>query len=104
MTVHQLAAKIAEFVTYLRNLTDLLDPGRGWYGEFCRRDPEGMRACLDGAEIPPWDVVESPLQDLAAERGTGFAEHESVRAAALYSASAAAHAARGGLRPAGRCP
>ncbi|MET8330349.1 hypothetical protein [Streptomyces sp. NPDC005181] len=100
MTVHQLAGEVAEFAQYLRNLTALLDPGRGWYGVFCRRDPAGMRACLDGAEIPPWDVVESLLQDLAGERGTGFAERESVRAAALYSASAAAHDRRPGGRQA----
>ncbi|MGW6094847.1 hypothetical protein ACWFRK_10775 [Streptomyces sp. NPDC055157] len=100
MTVHQLAGEVAEFAQYLRNLTALLDPGRGWYGVFCRRDPAGMRACLDGAEIPPWDVVESLLQDLAGARGTGFAERESVRAAALYSASAAAHDRRPGGRQA----
>jgi hypothetical protein len=100
MTEHQRAAEVTEFATYLRSLTALLDPGRGWYGVFCRRDPEGMRTCLDGAEIPPWDVVESLLQDLAAERGTGFAERESVRAAALYSASAAAHDRRPGGRQA----
>ncbi|MFJ7946335.1 hypothetical protein ACIQ6K_22190 [Streptomyces sp. NPDC096354] len=100
MTVHQLAGEVAEFAQYLRNLTALLDPGRGWYGVFCRRDPAGLRACLDGAEIPPWDVVESLLQDLAGERGAAFAAHESVRAAALYSASAAAHDRRPGGRQA----
>ncbi|WP_392673725.1 hypothetical protein [Streptomyces sp. LN785] len=100
MTVHQRVGEVAEFAQYLQNLAALLDPGRGWYGVFCRRDPEGVRACLDGAEIPPWDVVESLLQDLAAERGTGFAERESVRAAALYSASAAAHDRRPGGRQA----
>ncbi|MEK8145617.1 hypothetical protein NKH18_42770 [Streptomyces sp. M10(2022)] len=57
-----------------------------------------MRACLDGAEVPPWDVVESLLQDLAAVRGTGFAERESVRAAALYFASATAYDRRPGGR------
>ncbi|MET7855766.1 hypothetical protein ABZS81_00770 [Streptomyces sp. NPDC005318] len=100
MTVHQLAGEVVEFAQYLRNLTALLDPGRGWYGVFCRRDPAGMRACLDGAEIPPWDVVVSLLQDLAGEHGTEFAERESVRAAALYSASAAAHDRRPGGRQA----
>lgn len=59
-----------------------------------------MRACLDGAEIPPWDVVESLLQDLVGERGAAFAARESVRAAALYSASAAAHDRRPGGRQA----
>ncbi|MGP3637034.1 hypothetical protein ACTU45_27440, partial [Streptomyces sp. 24-1644] len=98
MTVQQPAVEVATFAHYLRDLTALLDPGRGWYGVFSRRDPEGMRACFDGAEVPPWDVVESLLQDLVVARGTAFAEHESVRAAALYSASATAHDRRPGGR------
>ncbi|MFD7716450.1 hypothetical protein [Streptomyces sp. NPDC059814] len=89
---------ISEFARYLRYLTQLLDPARGWYGVFHRRDPEGMRACLEGAEIPPWDVMESLLSDLATARGTVFAELESVRAAELYAASAAAHDRRPGGR------
>ncbi|MFF1503796.1 hypothetical protein ACFVZR_28920 [Streptomyces sp. NPDC058316] len=74
----------------------LLDPGSGWYGVFCRSDPAGMRACLDGAEIPPWDVMESLFEDLVAVRGAAFAQHESVRAAELYSVSVAAHDRRPG--------
>ncbi|MGW8886134.1 hypothetical protein [Streptomyces sp. NPDC055749] len=100
MTVHQPAVEVSTFAHYLRDLTALLDPGRGWYGVFSRRDPDGMRSCLEGAEVPPWDVVESLLQDLAVARGTAFAEHESVRAAALYSASATAHDRRPGGRQA----
>ncbi|MCX4768722.1 hypothetical protein [Streptomyces sp. NBC_01285] len=98
MTVHQHAVSISEFARYLRHLTQLLDPARGWYGVFCRRDPEGMRACLEGAEIPPWDVMESLFSDLATVRGAGFAELESVRAAELYAAAAAAHDRRPGGR------
>ncbi|MET9948871.1 hypothetical protein ABZZ19_28885, partial [Streptomyces sp. NPDC006341] len=62
---------IGQLTEYLRGLTRRLDPGTGWYAEFLRRDPEGMRACLDGAAIPPWDVVDSLLRDLA---GAGGAE------------------------------
>ncbi|MER5464709.1 hypothetical protein ABT010_29310 [Streptomyces sp. NPDC002668] len=91
MTVHQLPVEAGMFARYLRDLTALLDPGDGWYGIFCQRDPDGMRACLDGSEIPPWDVVESLLQDLATGRGAQFAEAESVRARRLHTASAAAH-------------
>ncbi|WP_406090463.1 hypothetical protein [Streptomyces sp. NBC_01013] len=98
MTVHQHAVSIGEFARHLRELAALLDPGRGWYGVFCRRDPEGMRACLAGAEIPPWDVMESLFTDLAAIRGAAFAERESVRAAELYTASAVAHDRRPGGR------
>ncbi|MCX4680318.1 hypothetical protein OG413_34445 [Streptomyces sp. NBC_01433] len=100
MTVHEHAVEVGAFAQYLRDLAARLDPGGGWYGVFTRRDPEGMRACLDGVEIPPWDVVESLLSDLAMSHGTAFAEHESVRAAALYSASAAAHDRQPGGRQA----
>ncbi|MER5556800.1 hypothetical protein ABT001_35000 [Streptomyces sp. NPDC002793] len=100
MTVHQQAAEVRAFAQYLRNLAALLDPGQGWYGVFRARDPEGMRACFDGSEVPPWDVVESLLQDLAAVRGTEFAARESVRAAELCAASAAAHDRRPGGRQA----
>nr|WP_041825290.1 hypothetical protein [Streptomyces sp. SID7815] len=59
-----------------------------------------MRACFEGSEVPPWDVVESLLQDLAAVRGAGQAAEESVRAAALFAASAAAYDGRPGGRQA----
>ncbi|MFJ9322944.1 hypothetical protein [Streptomyces globisporus] len=98
MTVHQQAYEVGAFAQYLRDLVARLDPGQGWYGVFARRDPAGMRSCLDGVEIPPWDVVESLLADLAALHGARFAEQVSVRAAALYSASAAAHDRRPGGR------
>ncbi|MFE3148125.1 hypothetical protein ACFXJ6_15855 [Streptomyces sp. NPDC059218] len=98
MTERQDAWEVREFTQYLRDLVTLLDPGSGWYGLFLRRDPAGMRACLDGAEIPPWDVMESLLGDLAALRGTAYARHESVRAAGLYSSSVAAHDRRPGGR------
>lgn len=60
---------IAQLAEYLRGLTRRLDPGAGWYGEFLRRDPDGMRACLEGTAIPPWDVVESLLGDARAVVG-----------------------------------
>lgn len=98
MTVHQHAVSLSEFARYLRYLTRLLDPAQGWYGVFCERDPEGMRACLEGVEIPPWDVVDSLLRDLVPARGAAFAERESVRAAGLHAASAAGHDRRPGGR------
>ncbi|MFF2729635.1 hypothetical protein ACFVS9_17225 [Streptomyces sp. NPDC058008] len=100
MTVHQNAVEVRTFAQYLRDLAAQLDPGRGWYGVFSARDPEGMRACFDGDEVPPWDVVESLLQDLAVVRGTEHAARESVRAAALCAASAAAYDRRPGGRQA----
>ncbi|MFJ8255037.1 hypothetical protein [Streptomyces sp. NPDC094466] len=98
MTVHQQAYEAGAFACYLRELVARLDPGRGWYGVFARRDPVGMRSCLDGTEIPPWDVVESLLADLAALHGLRFAERLSGPAAALHAASAATHDRRPGGR------
>ncbi|MFJ5222322.1 hypothetical protein [Streptomyces sp. NPDC088400] len=88
--------EIGTFARYLRELTSRLDPGGGWYGVFLRRDPGGMRACRDGAEVPPWDVVESLLQDFAADRDEQVVARERARAAQLHAASAAAHDRRYG--------
>ncbi|MFB6980092.1 hypothetical protein [Streptomyces scopuliridis] len=91
MAVRQLPAEIGAFARYLRDLTSLLDPGSGWYGVFRHRDPDGLRACFDGTEVPPWDVVESLLQDFAAGREDRVVAAETERAGQLYTASAAAH-------------
>ncbi|MFE4636098.1 hypothetical protein ACFRJ1_22345 [Streptomyces sp. NPDC056773] len=78
---------IGQLSGYMRGLTQRLDPGAGWYGEFLRRDPEGMRACLDGAAMPPWDVLESLLADLAATTGAAALERETRYAAGLRAAA-----------------
>ncbi|WP_328619903.1 hypothetical protein [Streptomyces sp. NBC_00354] len=78
---------IGQLSGYLRGLTQRLDPGAGWYGEFLRRDPEGLRACLDGAAMPPWDVLESLLSDLAGARGAESAQRETQYAARLRAAA-----------------
>ncbi|MET9696294.1 hypothetical protein ABZY31_05140 [Streptomyces sp. NPDC006529] len=82
---------IAQLAEHLRALTETLDPGAGWYGEFLRRDPEGVRACLDGTALAPWDVMESLLQDVAALRGPREAAERSRHAARLRRAAALAH-------------
>ncbi|MEU3406126.1 hypothetical protein ABZ766_19610 [Streptomyces sp. NPDC006670] len=66
-------------------MTRRLDPGAGWYGEFLRRDPEGMRACLDGVALPPWDVLESLLLDLPGAPGS--TAREAAYAAGLRAAA-----------------
>ncbi|MFI0924462.1 UL36 very large tegument protein [Streptomyces sp. NPDC021012] len=84
-----------EVATFREWLTDLVGRGRpdgGWYGVFAARDPEGLRACLDGAEIPPWDVVESLLQDAGETTGGPFAAHGRI----LHAAAAGAHDRRPG--------
>ncbi|MEU7033096.1 UL36 very large tegument protein [Streptomyces sp. NPDC046237] len=92
MTVYQLPAEVGAFARYLRGLAASLVPGEGWYGVFASRDPEGLRACLDGTEILPWDVVESLLQDL----GESPLGPQATRAKALHGAAAAAHDRRPG--------
>ncbi|WP_413806562.1 hypothetical protein [Streptomyces sp. OE57] len=91
MASGQLPAEVEEFATYLRGLTRRLDAGAGWYGVFALRDPDGLRACLDGLEVPPWDLVQSLLQDLSVQHGPGAAQEAASRAATLYRASVAAH-------------
>ncbi|WP_345104007.1 hypothetical protein [Streptomyces drozdowiczii] len=98
MTVHQEAVSAKDFAHHLRELVALLDPGRGWYGVFRRRDPAGMDACLDGAELPPWDVMESLFADLAQMRGTAYAEQAAARAAQLHADCALGHDRRPGGR------
>ncbi|MFG2420635.1 hypothetical protein ACGFWD_16485 [Streptomyces sp. NPDC048448] len=100
MTVDQLPGEVREFASYLDGLMRRLDQGGGWCGVFWQRDPDGMRACLDGWEVPPWDVVEALLQDLGAEYGGVAAEREAGRARSLHGASLAAFDARPGGRDA----
>ncbi|MEV0114894.1 hypothetical protein AB0H77_16790 [Streptomyces sp. NPDC050844] len=96
MAVGQLPDQVREFARYLRDLLARLDSGAGWCGVFWSRDPDGMQACIDGAEVPPWDVVEALLHDLAAAYGERAAEQETRRARALHAASLAAYDARPG--------
>ncbi|GAA2471128.1 hypothetical protein [Streptomyces longisporus] len=100
MAVDQLPGRVREFVNYLNGLLARLDQGGGWCAVFWQRDPEGMRACLEGREVPPWDVVEALLQDLAAEYGPAAAAQEKERARALHTAALSAHDARPGGRDA----
>lgn len=100
MAGEQLPEAVEEFARYLRALTRRLDPGAGWYGVFAQRDPDGLQACLDGHEIPPWDVVQALLQDLSAQGGPEVAQEAAARAASLYRASVAAHDAGPGAREA----
>src|SRR3954468_5932090 len=100
MAVDQLPGRLREFVAYLDGLLARLDQGGGWCAVFWQRDPDGMQACLDGREVPPWDVVESLLQDLAAAYGPERAHVEAERARPLHAAAQAAHDARPGGRDA----
>ncbi|NEC89891.1 hypothetical protein [Streptomyces sp. SID12501] len=98
MAVEQLPGQVREFARYLNGLLARLDQGAGWCGVFWERDPDGMRACLEGREVPPWDVVEALLQDLATGFGPGAVGPEGEQARALHQASLAAFDARTGAR------
>ncbi|MDQ0584329.1 hypothetical protein [Streptomyces rishiriensis] len=100
MAVDQLPGQVREFASYLNGLLSRLDQGAGWCAVFWQRDPDGMQACLDGREVPPWDVVEAVLQDLAAEYGSEVAERQAERVRPLHAAALAAHDARPGGRDA----
>ncbi|MFD5264939.1 hypothetical protein [Streptomyces sp. NPDC058335] len=100
MALDQLPGQLREFANYLDGLLARLDQGSGWCAVFWQRDPDGMRACLDGREVPPWDVVEALLQDLAANHGTPVAAQEAERARPLHIAALAAHDAGPGARDA----
>lgn len=100
MAVDRLSGRVREFASYLDALLARLDPRGGWNGVFWQRDPDGMRACLDGREVPPWDVVEALLEDLGALYGPAAAGAERERARALHAAAVTAYDARPGARDA----
>ncbi|MEU5096968.1 hypothetical protein [Streptomyces sp. NPDC020996] len=100
MAVDRLPGRVREFANYLNGLLGRLDQGGGWCAVFWQRDPDGMRACRDGREMPPWDLVEALLQDLAAAAGPGPVAREREHARALHAAAVAAYDARPGGRDA----
>ncbi|NJP53071.1 hypothetical protein HCJ93_24125 [Streptomyces sp. SBST2-5] len=100
MAVEQIPAQVREFRDYLGALLGRLDQSGGWCAVFWQRDPDGMRACLAGSELPPWDVVEALLQDYATAHGAPAAEAETARARALHAAALTAYDARPGARQA----
>ncbi|MCI3238553.1 hypothetical protein [Streptomyces spinosisporus] len=100
MAVEQLPGRVREFANYLNDLLARLDQGGGWCAVFWQRDPDGMRACLDGREMPPWDVVEALLQDFATVYGPRAATGEQERARPLHAAAMTAYDDRPGGREA----
>ncbi|MFD3570232.1 UL36 very large tegument protein, partial [Streptomyces sp. NPDC058667] len=92
MTAYHIPSEQEAFARWLAELADRIPPGGGWYAVFADRDPEGLRACFDGTEILPWDVVESLLQD-AGEPADGPL---AVRGRTLYVAATGAHDRRPG--------
>ncbi|MGA5321394.1 hypothetical protein ACPCIU_13230 [Streptomyces seoulensis] len=93
----RLTAVAGEFGSYLDGLLSRLDQNAGWCGVFWHRDPDGMRACREGREVPPWDVVDALLRDLAATYGSVPALAERERARVLHTAALTAYDARPGV-------
>ncbi|KLI99680.1 hypothetical protein [Streptomyces sp. KE1] len=87
----QLPGAVVDFAQFLAALTARLDRRSGWLAVFLERDPDGMRACLAGSELPPWDVVDALLQDLAADQGAAAARTAAATARVLHAAATAAH-------------
>ncbi|MEU0182930.1 hypothetical protein ABZ312_17305 [Streptomyces sp. NPDC006207] len=87
----QAIEQVGEFAGYLRGLVGAAGDTPGWYAVFAERDPDGVRAWLDGTDVPPWDVVLALLQDVATARGTHPAQEAAQRARRLHSAAVAAH-------------
>ncbi|MGW7276826.1 hypothetical protein ACWGIV_00665 [Streptomyces sp. NPDC054844] len=100
MAVEQLPGRVRRFARYLADLLTHLDQEGGWCGVFWQRDPDGMRACLDGREVPPWDVMEALLQDFAGRYGAPVATAETDRARALHAAALTAYDSLPGARDA----
>ncbi|MFC1408182.1 hypothetical protein ACEZCY_02680 [Streptacidiphilus sp. N1-12] len=87
-----------QFAERLSGVAALVDWDGSWFREFWQRDAEGMRACLEGREVPPWDVIDSLLQDLAAVSGAENARHEAARLRPLHRASVRAYDRADGVK------
>ncbi|WP_405589362.1 hypothetical protein [Streptomyces sp. NBC_01190] len=86
----ELARATTDFAHYFRSLVAALGERPSWYGVFAEREPGAARAYQSGAEVPPWDVVQALLHDLAAGRRTAPDPAESARAQSLHRAAVAA--------------
>ncbi len=90
------ACPLEAFAGELRRLTGLLDPREGWYAVFAGGDPAGLRDCLEGREVPPWDVLASLLHDVAVRHGAGTAHAARRRLGESYPRAVAAYDERAG--------
>jgi hypothetical protein len=80
---------VAEFTLYFRSLVSAVGDTPGWYGVFAARDPEGVQAYLDGADVTPWDVLLAVLHDVAALHGRPVSGEGLALAERLYTAAVA---------------
>ncbi|HEV7629342.1 MAG TPA: hypothetical protein VGO89_22850 [Streptomyces sp.] len=87
---------VRAYTAELRRLTGRLDPAAGWYAVFATHDPDGLRDCMAGREIPPWDVVASLLHDVTQQYGQVVADQAENRLRPLHEAAVAAYDAHDG--------
>ncbi|OEV06366.1 hypothetical protein AN219_34845, partial [Streptomyces nanshensis] len=98
-TVGQPHGAVRAYAAELLALARRLDPAAGWYAVFAEHDPDGLRECLSGREMPPWDVVASLLEDLGRLQGPGAARGAEERLRTLHGAAVAAYDAYAGGAP-----
>lgn len=91
---------VAEFTLYFRSLVSALGDTPGWYGVFASRDPESVQAYMDGADVPPWDVLLAVLHDVAVRHGRPISGEHLAQAERLYTAAVAAFDAAPGAESA----
>ncbi|WP_074466869.1 hypothetical protein [Streptomyces sp. WMMB 322] len=91
---------VGEYAAELAALAGRLDAAAGWYAVFAAHDPQGLRDCLAGREVPPWDVVASLLEDFTRLYGTGPARRAEERLLRLHAAATAAYDVWAGGAPA----
>lgn len=97
--VGQQPGAVRAYAAELTVLTRQLDPDEGWYAVFADRDPSGLRDCLSGREVPPWDVVASLVQDLKRRHGPVAAARAESSLRRLHGAAVAAYDAHMGGEP-----
>ncbi|NLU72782.1 hypothetical protein HCC61_08860 [Streptomyces sp. HNM0575] len=98
-TVRQPPDAVRAYAAELVALARRLDPGTGWFAVFREHDPHGLRECLSGREMAPWDVVASLLEDLGRLHGTGTARGLEERLRPLHRAAVAAYDLHTGGEP-----
>ncbi|WP_314174404.1 hypothetical protein [Streptomyces winkii] len=98
-TVRQPPGAVRSYAAELLALARRLDPASGWFAVFAEHDPDGLRECLSGREMPPWDVVASLLEDLRRQHGPGAARQAEEQLRPLHGTAATAYDLHAGGEP-----
>ncbi|MCH6163379.1 hypothetical protein [Streptomyces marispadix] len=95
----QPSGAVRSYAVELLALVRRLDPAYGWFAVFAEHDPDGLRECLCGREMPPWDVVASLLDDLGRLHGPDAAQRAEERLRPLHGAAVAEYDLHAGGEP-----